>query len=266
MMTPTVLDSQPKSSAKQSVSDVLVPKWVESSNEASKAAQSEDTKIVWIIRKANLADWVAHQAAGFHSSKKTGYLVLLLNVRSALIQPLEKRFKAVACAPSALSKEELDEVLRVSNREDRFIGGVADEHSKTLTLWRGNLSPVVVPFEAFPPTGNGIRPEFDKFSVIDYGRTLRFGEYESAADAVLFEFAPDFRRRLKQTRFAKEQTLGASIRRLRKQRRLTLNDFDDVDPKTLARIEHGKVQNPRSETLRQIARTLRVPQDELGSY
>jgi DNA-binding XRE family transcriptional regulator len=264
-MTPTLLDT-PKNLSNQTVSDVLVPKWIESSNEASKALQSEDTKTVWIIRKASLADSVAHQAAEFHSSKKSGYLILLLDARSALLPPLEKRFKAVAWAPRALSKEELDEVLRVSNRQDRFIGGLVDEHSKTLTLWRGNLSRVVVPFEAFPPTGNGIRPKFDKFSVTDYGRTLRFGDYESSADAVLFEFAPDFRRRLKQTRFAKEQSLGASIRRLRKQRRLTLNDFEDVDPKTLARIEHGKVQNPRSETLRQIAKKLRVPQDELGSY
>ena len=135
-----------------------------------------------------------------------------------------------------------------------------------MTLWRGNFSRVVVPFEAVPPIGNRIRPEFENFSVPDYGRTLKFGEYESAADAVLYEFAPDFRRRVKQTRFAKEPSLGASIRRLRKQRRLTLGDFGDVDAKTLVRIEHGKVQNPGSETLRYIARTLRVPQDEHGSY
>lgn len=265
-MTTTVQDAQAKGSTKQSVSDVRIPKWIESSNEANKAAQCEDTKIVWIIRKLSLAASVAHHAAEFNSPKKTGYIVLLLNARPALLPPLEKRFKAVAWFPSALSKDELDEVLRVSNREDRFIGGIVDAQSKTLTLWRGNLSPVVVPFEAFPPTGNGIRPKFDKFSVTDYGRTLKFGDYESSADVVLFEFAPDFRRRLKQTRFAKEQSLGASIRRLRKLRRLTLDDFEDVDPKTLARIEYGKVQKPRSETLRQIAKTLRVPQEELASY
>lgn len=265
-MTTTVQDTQAKGSTKQSVSDVLIPKWVESSNEANNAARCEDTKVVWIIRKVTLAASVAHHAAEFNSPKKTGYLVLLLNAPSALLPPLEKRFKAVAFVPSALSKDELDEVLRVSNREDRFIGGIVDEQSKTLTLWRGNLSPVVVPFEAFPPTGDGMRPKFDKFSVTDYGRTLKFGDYESSADAVLFEFAPDFRRRLKQTRFAKEQSLGASIRRLRKQRRLTLNDFGNIDSKTLARIEYGKVQTPRSETLKQIAKILRVPPEELASY
>lgn len=262
-MTPTVLDNEPENSTKPSV---VVPRWVDSSQEASKAAKSEDTKIVWIIKKPNLADCVAHEAAEAHSPKKTGYLVLLLNARSALLPPLAKRFRAVAWIPSALPKNELDAVLRVADREDRFIGGIVDEHSKTLTLWRGNFHPVVVPFEAFPPTGNGVRPQFNKFSVTDYGRTLKFGEYESAADVVLFEYAPDFRRRLKQTRFAKEQSLGASIRRLRKLRRLTLKDFGDVDPKTLARIEHGEVQRPRSETLKRIAKTLRVPHDELRSY
>jgi DNA-binding XRE family transcriptional regulator len=265
-MTPTVLDSEPQSSAKHHVADLLVPRWVRSSQEASKAAKSEDAKIVWIIKKAHFADCVAHKVAEDRSFKKTGYLVLLLDARSALLPPLAKRFRAVACVPNALPKDELDSVLRVADREDRFIGGIVDEDSNTLTLWRGNFHPVVVPFEAFPATGNGIRPQFNKFSVTDYGRTLRFGDYQSAADVVLFEYAPDFRRRLKQARFAQEQTLGASIRRLRKQRRLTLNDFGDVDPKTLARIEHGKVQRPRLETLKQIAKILRVSHDELASY
>jgi Helix-turn-helix len=266
-MTPTVLDAEPRSSTKRSMVDVLVPRWVDSSHQASRAANSEDANIVWVVTKANLADWVAHRTARNHSCKKTGYILLLQkNARSALLPPLEKRFRAVACLPNSLPKDELRAVLRLAARKDRFIGGIADEQSKTLTLWRGNLDPVVVPFEAFSPTGNNIRPEFDKFSVTDYGRTLRFGEYESPADVVLYECDSDFRRRLKQTRFAKEQTLGASIRRLRKQRRLTLNDFGDVDPKTLARIEHGQVQRPRPETLKQIAKILGVSHDELGTY
>jgi DNA-binding XRE family transcriptional regulator len=134
-----------------------------------------------------------------------------------------------------------------------------------LTLWRGNFEPIIVPFEAFPATANGIRPDFAKFAVIDYGQTLKFGEYESDVEPVLFEYAPDFRRELKQRRFRDEQTLGASIRRLRKMRRLTRHDFEGVNPKTLARIEHGETQ-PRSETLARIADTLQVPVDELGNY
>ena len=48
---------------------------------------------------------------------------------------------------------------------------------------------------------------------------------------------PEFRRRLKKIRMAGDQSLGASIRRLRKQRQMTRHDFPGIDPKTLARIE-----------------------------
>ena len=47
---------------------------------------------------------------------------------------------------------------------------------------------------------------------------------------------------------------------------MTLNDFRDVDPKTLAKIEYGQVQRPRPETLKQIAKILGVSHDELGIY
>jgi hypothetical protein len=103
---------------------------------ASRAANSEGANIVWVVTKPNLAAWVAHRTARNHSCKKTGYILLLQkNARSALLPPLEKRFRAVACLPNSLPKDELRSVLRLADRKDRFIGGIADEQSKTLTLW-----------------------------------------------------------------------------------------------------------------------------------
>jgi hypothetical protein len=263
-MMPTVIEN-PRS--KQSgATGFLVPKWVDSASEARHAASSDEEGTVWIVRKSNLVDSVAHEVAVIKALKKSGYLVLLLDARSALLPPLEKRFRAVAFVPRALSKEEFDEVLTLPDREDRFIGGIVDEASKTLTLWRGNFKSITVPFSAFPATGNGIKPDFKKFSVIDYGHTLKFGNYESASEVVLFEYAPDFRRRLKQTRFAEEKTLGASIRRLRRQRRLTRGDFGNIDAKTIARIEHGKVKRPQASTLEGIANVLGVNRSQLSSY
>jgi DNA-binding XRE family transcriptional regulator len=220
---------------------------------------------VWIVSKGNLANSVVRYAAASNGGRKAGYLFLLLNARSAILPPLEKRFKAVAVASSILPPAEFDEVLKLSDREDRFIGGIVDVVSKTVTLWRGNFDSITVPFKAFPTTANDIRPSFDKFSVIDYGQTLKFGSYESDAEAVLYEYAPDFRRRLKQTRLAEENSLGASIRRLRKQKRLTRDDFGIIDPKTIARIEHGKV-TPRASTLKEISKILGVPHTQLGTY
>lgn len=247
-------------------SDMLIPKWISSQQEAVEAAISDDKHIVWVIKKAHLVDSVAHEIAVVRTSKKAGYLVLLTDARPALIPALEKRFTAVALTPSILSKEEFQEVWSLPDRKDRFIGGIVDEGSKTVTLWRGNLESVTVPFDAFPATANGVRPDFKKFSVMEYGQTLKFGAYESDSEPILFEFAPDFRRRLKQARYAGEQTLGASIRRLRRQKRKTRRDFTNVDPKTIARIEGGKINTPRASTLEAIAKTLGVKRTELGDY
>jgi Helix-turn-helix domain len=247
-------------------SEALIPKWISSKQEAVIAAASDDIQIVWVIKKLHLVNSVAHEIALIRTSKKAGYLVLLADARLGLLPVLEKRFAAVAFATTVLSKEEFQEVWSLPDRKDRFIGGIVDHGSRTVTLWRGNLESVTVPFDAFPATANGIRPDFNGFSVIDYGQTLKFGAYESDSRPILYEYAPDFRRRIKQTRFAKEQTLGASIRRLRRQRRKTRNDFANLDPKTIARIEEGKITHPRPSTLQAIAKTLGVKQAELGNY
>jgi hypothetical protein len=165
-----------------------------------------------------------------------------------------------------LARKELEEVLQSEDRRERFVGGIVDRNTETITLWRGDLGPFVVPLSAFTPTGNGIRPDFGKFSVRDYGHTLRFGPYEAAGDDVLYEYDSEFRRRLNEKRRSEDQGLGASTRRLRKQRQLTRNDFPGVDPKTLARIERNEVNKPQEATLRSIAKRLGVSVGELGSY
>jgi Helix-turn-helix len=266
MMQTCIAKTKRRQASTKSLSvSALAPRWVTSTIEASRAARSVDARAVWIVVDDNLADSIAYHAAIEDIGKKTGFL-LLQGARSALLPTLWKRFKEVAFPSRLLPKEELDEVFKLSDREDRFIGGTVDKKSKTVTLWRGNFDSISVPFTAFPSTANGIHPKFDKFSVIDYGDALKFGDYESATEAVLFEYAPDFRQRLKQNHLAKEQTLGASIRRLRKQRRLTRSEFGNVDPKTLARIELGEVKSPHDSTLKQIAKVLGVPQAELSSY
>jgi hypothetical protein len=167
---------------------------------------------------------------------------------------------------NCLLREELRAVLESPDRKDRFIGGMVDKEARIVTLWRGDLTPFVVPFAAFSPTANGIRPDWDRFSVTDYGHTLRFGEYEAAADAVLYEYDREFRRRLRKARIASERTLGASIRRLRMQRQLTLSQFPGIPARTLARIERGEVAAPHARTLKAIARRLGVPVEELPTY
>ncbi|MCA9263013.1 MAG: helix-turn-helix domain-containing protein [Planctomycetales bacterium] len=165
-----------------------------------------------------------------------------------------------------LTPEELGEVLVSDNRRNLFIGGTVNHNSKTITLWRGSLSSITVPFCAFEPSGNGTKPDFSKFSVADYGHTIKLGDYEAAADAVLYEFDPEFRREQGRQRRASEKSFGASLRRLRKQRGLSRNDFQPLSMKTIARIEQGKVGQVHGRTLVIIAKTLGVDRNEIENY
>ena len=83
---------------------------------------------------------------------------------------------------------------------------------------------------------------------------------------MLYEQDKEYRRRKKKENFEADASLGGSIRRLRKQRRLWRTEFPGVPERTLARIERGEVAQPHRKTLELIARTLRVPVDELDSY
>jgi DNA-binding Xre family transcriptional regulator len=201
-------------------------------------------------------------------SKRLGRAVLLHEPTIESMTTLSKVFDRVVyrLVRGFLSIEELAEVLKARNREDLFIGGAVDKGSETVTLWRGNLDSLVVPFSAFPPSGDGTAPDFDDFTVIDYGQTVRFGEYEAAADAILYEYDPKYRRRKMKEQIASDQGLGPAIRRLRLQRGLKRDDFPGIDAKTIARIEQGKVKSIRDKTRNTIAEVLQVDPGELETF
>lgn len=165
-----------------------------------------------------------------------------------------------------LPPEETVEVLASDERKDRFIAGAVSEPAGLLLLYRGDLSLLRVPLSSFGPAPTGTKPDFSDFALVDHGYAVRFGSYEATADAILYENAPDFRRRLAARRREEERTLGASIRRLRIQRGLRRSDFEpDVCAKEIARIERSEVR-PRPATLKTIARRLRVGVSTLGEF
>jgi DNA-binding Xre family transcriptional regulator len=166
-----------------------------------------------------------------------------------------------------LLPRELAQALSADNRADLFIGGSVDRSTETVALWRGNLEVLTVPFSAFPESGDGVRPDFGRLAFADGGQTIRLGAYEAAADAVLYEYDAAYRRRIKKQRHASEQTFGASLRRLRKQRGLRREDFAPaVAAKTVARIEQGQARKVRAKTLKALAARLGVTPQELGAY
>lgn len=94
---------------------------------------------------------------------------------------------------------------------------------------------------------------------------MALGSFEAAADAILYEFDPAFRKRARALQRSTDITLGASLRRLRLTKGLRRDDFPNLSSKEVARIERNQVK-PRASTLRVIASALRVPVRDLGSY
>jgi len=84
-----------------------------------------------------------------------------------------------------LVDEALIEALNTDNKADLFISGTIDYLSGILFLRRGDMTEVVVSLDIFQPSGDGTAPDFYDFSIIDYGLTLKFGEYEASSEWVI---------------------------------------------------------------------------------
>ena len=162
-----------------------------------------------------------------------------------------------------LSPEELTEVFAAENKANLIVGGLMNESE--VILWSGDFRRLVVPLSAFEPSGT-TDPDFTKFSIIDHGNTIKLGDYEASTDVVLYEFDSEYRREIKRCRQQKEKTFGASLRRLRKQRKLSRDDFAPLSSKMIARIERGESPKPHPRTLASIAKKLRVAPDEIIEY
>lgn len=162
-----------------------------------------------------------------------------------------------------LPPEELVEAIADERADDLFIGGVVAVDDRALVLYRGNFDPLVVPFDWFASRPHARRPDFDSFAVTDFGQTLQFGDYEVSADALLYDFDANARRRMKQRELKQDASFGGALRRLRLARGLSRSDFAPLAAKTIARIERGEVAEPHGETLSTIAKRLRVRADEI---
>lgn len=184
-----------------------------------------------------------------------------LNALHALFQTVV-RPEPKAC----LSPTEIAEVMASPKAQDLAIAATHDPAAQAVYVLRGSLETIVLPESAFSGFGNAPAPDFAALRVEDGGQTLQAGEFEAAFDALLYEHDPDYRRRLKQQRRVSEQSLGASVRRLRLQRGLRQSDFAEISGKEITRIERGEVKKPRGETLKLIAKRLGVPVKALEEY
>lgn len=203
------------------------------------------------------------------SQEVLGDAVFVHDLSASVIPLIANRFKhyAFAGGGSFLPEEELAEVLAADNCADLFIGCLVDHETNSLTLWRGNLTSITIPFGAFPRSADGIKPDFKQAAIVDFGQTLQLGSYEAAADAILYEYDAEYRRKIKGLREKSAQSFGASLKRLRKQLGLRREDFaPEVSAKTIARIERNEGNRVQPKTLRALSARLGVPAEEIKSY
>jgi len=235
-----------------------------------KALISGDAE-TWIAMDANAASRILSERikAGKVVKRHVGKLVLLEPMIVNRLAPAMQLFPAVAMSDDRkhwLPMDELLEVLNGADPREFIVGGMVDGSGGSLTLYRGDFTPLIVPLSIFEPSGTGVEPDFHDFEVIDNGQAVRFGKYEAAADAIFYECDADYRKRTRRKLRDEEKTFGASLRRLRILRGLRQSDFTPLPPKTIARIERGEVAKPHGPTLVRIADRLGVAAGEIESY
>lgn len=234
------------------------------------AAVCRPTKrVTWISFTRDFTDILLEKAVGSRADLRESHLITLTPPRSESIPALLGLFRPVFGLGENfqwLPKKELIEAITRDDAADRFIGGSVDHAAKMLTLLRGDITAVVAPFSDFPKSDDGTEPDFSRFALTDYGRTVGLGAYEASADAILYELDPDYRRRLKKQRRQTDKTFGASLMRLRKQRRLKRSDFAPISAKAIARIERNEIGKPQAKTLGVIADRLAVVPGDIAGY
>jgi len=221
----------------------------------------------WVSYANDLTEALVKSASAGEPTLGLGLFIHSLDMKT--IPALTSCFRRIAFSADGgfIAAEELAEVFKAKSRSDLFIGGSVDKATEMITFWRGNLKPLTVPFSAFEKSGDGTEPDFDRFSVIDCGQTVRLGEYEAAVDAILYENDPDYRKRISKKRRQEDQSFGASLRRLRTQRGLRREDFEpEVSAKTIARIEQGRVKHIHKKTLKVLANRLSVEPDQIETF
>jgi DNA-binding Xre family transcriptional regulator len=221
----------------------------------------------WISYAHDLTKALVKNASASRPTLGLGLLIHSVDVET--IPALTSCFRRVAFTTNGgfIHAEELAEVLEAESRFDLFIGGTVDKATETITFWRGNLMPLTVPFSAFEKSGDGTQPDYDRVSIIDCGQTVRLGDFGAAVDAILYEFDPEYRRRISKKRLQQDRSFGAALRRLRKQRGLRREDFEpDVSAKTIARIEQNKVKRIQKKTLNALGKRLSVEPQEIKSF
>jgi hypothetical protein len=224
-------------------------------------------KATWLAVDLSSADMLLGEVRE-QKPRFFGRLAVLERATPSIVALGTKYFTTVVTQPGLiwLPNHQVIRTINSDDAADRVVAGMVDKDAGNLLLYRGDLQPVVAPLDSIKPR-LGVEPNFNDFEIIDWGHSLRFGEFEASVDSILYENDADYRRRIRQRRHADEKTFGASLRRLRRQREMRQSDFEpDVAAKTIARLENDEVEKPHGQTLQRIADALGVAPEEIETY
>jgi hypothetical protein len=94
-----------------------------------------------------------------------------------------------------LTQDELMNLMSLSTekRHNYLISGYADFDNKHIMCFRGSGTSFVIPFSIFKPSGTGLEPDFEQLEFIDYGQTIKLGEYEASVHGILYDLDEEYR-------------------------------------------------------------------------
>lgn len=160
---------------------------------------------------------------------------------------------------------ELVEVLKTSHPEDYCIAINVNSDAKLVTFIRGDMDTITLPFKTIKEWSKKEKVKFDEPLIDDYGQTVYLGDFDMAFDAILYEYDKNYRKRLLKKRREEDKSFGACFRRLRLQKGMSQEDFQEViSARQLGRIEsEGETKEVTKEKLSQV---VGVPIDEILTY
>ena len=93
-----------------------------------------------------------------------------------------------------LPQEEIGEIEKSSNKLHLgiFMSGFVDYALREIVLFTADHKEIIASFDMFQPTSKA-QPDFQLFSLIDFGNTIKLGEYEAASSAILYELDPEYK-------------------------------------------------------------------------
>lgn len=247
--------------------DQLHPKKVFSHREVEEAL-TDYARNLWIVSSSRYLPKI-YSACTWPLTHRLESMLVLDNITNDTWTSLSQVTNKLVMIPlhkASLPINELGEVLADDGRSNYAICVSVDLQNRVVTIWRGDITTLLVPLSAFPARPGNPQPNFSKVSIIDYGQTIKFGEYEASMESILYEYDPDYRRLLKRKRCAEEQGFGPSFKRLRIQKGLRRLDFHPLSEKTIARIERGEVKRLHKNTYRILSEKLGVGREEIASY